>query len=297
MNRVEGGLKTRGCQKKSIPGNPLVSIITVALNGEKHLEQTIQSVVCQSYRNIEYIIIDGGSTDGTLDIIKKHEEKIDYWISEPDNGIYDAMNKGIKLAQGELVGILNANDYYHQGAVQTIVVEALKHPESHIIHGDLEFLHTNGIRQIWRSKDNISKYDLFRMPINHPTAFVRASCYRDCGYFDVHYRSAADYDLILKFFLECKLIFHYAHSTIAFMRGGGISENYDFRNFLQHEKILFTRRAPLAAIFMFNARYIVLMLINFAKNSRLLHPIYSFLAGIRRKYLQNDTESAENKRL
>lgn len=90
----EGGLRTKGYFKQSLPDKPLITVITVVLNGEKHLEETIKSVINQTYDNVEYIIIDGGSTDGTLDIIKKYEDKIDYWVSEPDRGIYDAMNKG-----------------------------------------------------------------------------------------------------------------------------------------------------------------------------------------------------------
>ena len=108
----EGGLRTQCYFKNSLENKPLVTIITVVFNGEAYLEETIQSVINQTYDNVEYIIIDGGSTDGTLDIIKKYENQIDYWISEKDHGIYDAFNKGISLAQGTLVGIQNADDYF-----------------------------------------------------------------------------------------------------------------------------------------------------------------------------------------
>ena len=116
----EGGLRTKGYFKRSYDevNNlshqstlPLVTIITVVFKGEKHLEQTIQSVVNQTYNNVEYIIIDGGSTDGTLDILLKNEERIDYWVSEPDEGIYDAMNKGIIISRGDLLLFLNCGDY------------------------------------------------------------------------------------------------------------------------------------------------------------------------------------------
>jgi glycosyltransferase involved in cell wall biosynthesis len=100
---------------------PLVSIITVVFNGERYLEETIKSVINQTYKNIEYIIIDGGSTDNTLNIIKKYEDKIDYWISEKDKGIYDAINKGIKLSRGELIGIINADDYYEIDVLEKVV--------------------------------------------------------------------------------------------------------------------------------------------------------------------------------
>ncbi len=108
----EGGLRTKGYFKKSYDDKPLISIITVVFNGEKYLEQTIQSVINQSYDNVEYIIVDGGSTDGTVDIIKKYEEQIDYWVSEEDEGIYDAMNKGIKVFKGDYINFLNAGDSF-----------------------------------------------------------------------------------------------------------------------------------------------------------------------------------------
>ena len=105
--------------------SPLVSIITVVFNGERFIEKTINSVISQTYKNIEYIIIDGGSTDKTLDIIRQYEDRIDYWISEPDNGIYNAMNKGIKLSRGKLIGLINSDDWYMENAVETVVARYL----------------------------------------------------------------------------------------------------------------------------------------------------------------------------
>ena len=106
----EGGLRTKGYFKKSYEDKPLISIITVVYNGDKYLEETVQSVLSQTYDNVEYIIIDGASTDGTIDIIRKYEDQIDYWVSERDKGMYDAMNKGIDAASGELINFMNAGD-------------------------------------------------------------------------------------------------------------------------------------------------------------------------------------------
>ena len=116
-----GGLRTRGIIKTSTPEYPLITVVTVVFNGEATLEQTIQSVVNQTYDNVEYIIVDGGSKDRTLDIIKKYEDRIDYWQSEPDKGIYDAMNKGIELANGDWINFMNSGDsFYNECVIKNI---------------------------------------------------------------------------------------------------------------------------------------------------------------------------------
>jgi len=116
----EGGLRTKGYFKKSYENKPLISIITVVYNGEQFLEETIQSVINQTYNNVEYIIIDGGSTDETVDIIKKYEDRIDYWISEKDHGMYEAIHKGFTVAQGEIFAWLNADDIYYPWTLKTV---------------------------------------------------------------------------------------------------------------------------------------------------------------------------------
>lgn len=112
-----GGLRTMGCFKRNLPNAPLVTVITIVFNGERYLEATIQSVINQTYSNFEYIVIDGGSTDGTLNIIRKYESRIDYWISQSDNGIYDAMNQGIALAGGEWLNMMNGGDEFFDANV------------------------------------------------------------------------------------------------------------------------------------------------------------------------------------
>lgn len=138
--KQQGGLITKGYAKKSFEQKPLISIITVVYNGEKYLEETILSVINQTYENIEYIIIDGGSSDGTLDIIKKYEDKIDYWVSEKDDGIYEAMNKGIDIASGKWINFMNAGDnFYSNVVIQTIFKD--RSFEEIIIHGKVALLY------------------------------------------------------------------------------------------------------------------------------------------------------------
>ena len=198
---------------------PLVSIITVVFNGAKHVEQTINSVLNQSYKNIEYIIIDGGSTDGTVDIIKRYETKISYWQSERDGGIYFAMNKGISMAKGELIGILNADDFYLPNTIQK-VLDADKLFHADIYHGDMQYV-MEGSANLAAAKPDITKMD--EMPaIFHPTCFVRRAVYDKAGMFDTQYKISADYDFLLRC-LKQNFTFSYIPQTLTCFRLGGMS--------------------------------------------------------------------------
>jgi len=117
LTKVEGGLRCQNRDERFLPGKPVISIVTVVLNGENYLEETIQSVLDQTYENVEYIIIDGGSKDDTINIIRKYENKISYWMSEQDSGLYDGLSKGLLLARGSIIGYCNAGDYYHKAAL------------------------------------------------------------------------------------------------------------------------------------------------------------------------------------
>ena len=145
----KGGLRTQGYLKKSFDDKPLVSIVTVVYNGEVFLEKTIQSVINQSYSNIEYIIIDGGSTDETVDIIKKYEDRIDYWVSEIDSGIYDAMNKGIDLASGDWINFMNAGDSFVGCNVLLNLNYFLSDINYDIIYGDVNIIDTNNSKNLY----------------------------------------------------------------------------------------------------------------------------------------------------
>jgi glycosyltransferase involved in cell wall biosynthesis len=193
--KIEGGLRTRGEHKQPTPEMPLISVVTVVYNGDRYLEQTIQSVSDQTYENIEYIIVDGGSSDGTLDIIRKYEERLDYWVSEPDKGIYDAMNKGIDLSRGELIGLLNADDYYELNAIEAVVDRYRSDPTPQILYGNTFFLQEE-LNLRYKSYCH-TKYWL-GMGISHQAMFVHQDIYRSLGPYDTGLRIAADYDFFVK---------------------------------------------------------------------------------------------------
>ncbi|MCJ7547018.1 MAG: glycosyltransferase [Deltaproteobacteria bacterium] len=194
---VSGGLSIKSALRPSGgPGMPLITVVTVVKNGEAFLEETIISVLEQSYKNVEYIVIDGGSTDGTIDIIKKYEDRIDYWVSEPDTGIYDAMNKGIRKASGELINLLNADDYLEPDAVESIAEKYRDMDEHGILYGNAYY-----IDEAYSVK---SEYYSFLRPwigmtVNHQSMFVHRCIYDRIGLYDTAYKLCGDYD----FFLRC----------------------------------------------------------------------------------------------
>lgn len=224
-----GGLRTKGITKSSRPGEPLISVVTVVYNGAETLEQTVLSVLGQTYGNIEYVIIDGGSTDGTLDIIRKYEDKIDFWQSEPDGGIYDAMNKGIALATGEYIALLNADDWYEPGTCALVAGEIEK-SRADVYYGVLRCV--DGAGQTLKVEGNTTIL-LSREMIAHPTCFISRDVYERNRY-DTSFRSAADFDLI------CSLVrqgarFVFIPEIMANFRIGGMSSNP--RNFFETTKI------------------------------------------------------------
>lgn len=199
--------------------NIKVSIITVSYNAEQTIEQTIKSVISQTYKNIEYIIIDGASTDLTCQIISKYQPYINTIISEKDEGLYYAMNKGIGCAKGDIIGILNSDDTYVKDAVSK-VVEYYQKTDADVIYGNALWVEKEKELGIYKC-DNIE--DLwYRMAIPHPAAFVKAEVYKKYGVFNTKYKIAADYELMLRFF--CKGL-HFGHldNVITYFRRGGTS--------------------------------------------------------------------------
>jgi glycosyltransferase involved in cell wall biosynthesis len=194
------GLSKNGREANLAAGDvPVVSIITVVRNGERQIEETILSVLRQTFPNIEYIVIDGGSTDGTVEIIRKYSDKIAYWVSEPDNGISDAFNKGIGFATGEFIGILNADDRLSPDQIEQGVM-ALRKSNADFVFGDLLF-HDEADRIVHRINGNPAYAKIIRrkMPeLCHPTVLARRSAYERIGLFDTSYRYAMDYEWVLR---------------------------------------------------------------------------------------------------
>lgn len=194
-----------------------VSIITVVRNGVRTIERTIKSVLNQTYHNIEYIIIDGASDDGTQRVIEKYADHIAYYVSEPDNGIYDAMNKGLFKVTGDVIGILNSDDWYELNAVE-IVVNAFA-PGVSVVAGQGMITNANTVR---RSVQHDIADIWYGMPIMHPATFVRKTVYERYGVFDTQYRIAADYDFFLRLFVN-KVEFCILDDVIVYFSEGGIS--------------------------------------------------------------------------
>ena len=212
-----------------------ISIITVVLNNAECIEECIKSVLDQAYKNIEYIIVDGGSTDGTTEIIRKYESKIAKWISEPDRGIYDAMNKGLRLASGDVVGILNSDDVYYDESVIQCIAKVMQNQSIDACYSDLVYVDRDDLQKIvryWKSCN--FRYELFRkgwIP-PHPTFYVKKAIYNKYGFFDTSYRFAADYELMVRFLAFHKINVRYIPIVAVKMRVGGVT-NKSIRNIVK----------------------------------------------------------------
>jgi len=203
-----------------------VSIITVCYNSAATIENTIKSVLSQTYPNIEHIIIDGGSTDGTLDVIERYRKKVAVVVSEPDRGIYDAMNKGIARASGDIIGTLNADDFYACSDVIENVVRVMERSRVDVCWGDLEYVSPRDINKVvryWRSSEyTLGKFKRGWHP-PHPTFFVQRTVYEKYGKFNLEFKIAADYELMLRFLEKCHVVSVYIPRTLVKMRTGGAS--------------------------------------------------------------------------
>jgi len=205
-----------------IIGAPRVTVVTVVRNAELVIERTIRSVIDQSYEQIEYIVVDGDSTDGTCQIIKRFEARISTFVSEPDKGIYDAMNKGIRLATGDWILFLNAGDEIYSNTTIEEVFSQETFSDYHVLYGDL--VSENSIGKRFYAKALRLEVLRYRMAFGHPACLVRASILK-AQPFSVSYRVAADYDFLLRIYLSKKFKFYYLATPIAFFQLGGVSTN------------------------------------------------------------------------
>ena len=209
--------------------NKKISIITVVYNNCETIANAIESVLSQNYTNIEYIIVDGNSHDGTLEIINKYASKISKIVSEKDNGIYDAMNKGLKLSTGDVIGILNSDDLYvNYSILSEIMIQFNNDTNLDILYGDLVYVKHDNINKIvrtWISKPfYLNFFENGEVP-PHPSLFVSARVYQEGGYFNLKYRFAADYEFMLRIFKSFNFEIKYLPLVIVHMRLGGATNN------------------------------------------------------------------------
>lgn len=214
-----------------------ISIVTVCFNSRKTIEDTLQSVLSQEYKNYEHIIIDGGSTDGTVEVIEQYTKKEGNhirWISEPDRGLYDAMNKGVRLAAGDVIGILNSDDIYADEKVLGIIANRFMTTNcdatySNLLFKDEELKQT---KRVWiAGKGNITTG--WHPP--HPTLYIKSDVFRRLGEFKLKYTIAADFDLMVRMMKMPNLRLSYINKVLIYMRIGGASTG-NFKSYLKSLK-------------------------------------------------------------
>lgn len=207
-----------------------ISIITVAYNSASTITDTFDSVLSQTYKDIEYIVVDGASKDSTVDLIRAYEPRFEgrmKWVSEPDKGLYDAMNKGIDMATGDVVGILNSDDLFSSvEVVEKISQELSTNPSIDCIYGDVHFVNPNDLLKVTRyyssKKFRPEKFRFGFMPA-HPSCYIKKKCFEKYGLYKMGYEIAADYELLIRFLYKNKINTKYVSLDIVKMRVGGVS--------------------------------------------------------------------------
>jgi glycosyltransferase involved in cell wall biosynthesis len=218
-----------------------VSIITVSFNSAKTIADTIDSVLSQDFPEIEYIIVDGCSTDGTVDIIRQNENRISQWISEKDQGMYDAMNKGIAMATGDVIGILNSDDVYMNTRVVSDLMRLMQSQNTEVVFADLILVDSSNQNKVLRYYDSgrfhPNKFKYGWMPA-HPTVFVKRELYQRVGKFSTTYQSAADYEMLIRMLAIEKASYAYYPKPVVRMRSGGASTSGISRNWILNQEII-----------------------------------------------------------
>lgn len=218
-----------------------VSIITVSFNSAKTIADTIESVLSQDFPQIEYIIVDGGSSDGTVEIIQQYQDRINHWVSEKDRGMYDAMNKGIALATGDVIGILNSDDVYMNTHVVSELMELMQAKRAQVVFADLILVDQDHPQKVLRYYDSShfhpNKFKYGWMPA-HPTVFVKRELYEAVGKFSTTYQIAADYEMLIRILAIQRARYAYLPKPIVRMRSGGASTASLSRNWILNQEIV-----------------------------------------------------------
>jgi glycosyltransferase involved in cell wall biosynthesis len=220
--------------------NPKISIITVSFNSVKTICDTIESVLSQTYPDIEYIILDGSSSDGTVELVNSFGSRISKFISEPDKGIYDAINKGIRIATGNIIGILHSDDFFYSNNVIEKVADSFNEYEIDAVFGDAQFvdpINTSKIVRYYSSKlFSITRFKFGYMPA-HPSFYVKKEFFEKLGYYKVDYKIAADFELLVRFLYINKIKYKYLNIPFISMRTGGISNRSIHSKYILNKEI------------------------------------------------------------
>lgn len=256
-----------------------ISIITICYNSEKTIERTFNSVLSQTYRNFEYIVVDGASKDGTVSIIKKYEPSFNgrmRWISELDMGIYNAMNKGVMMATGDIVGLVNSDDWLASNGLESIVELVNKQEEeaNGLYCGSMIFQYSDGTKQIFLTDkekfyNGIVKYSLNRGAF-HPGIYVAKKVYDEVGLFDERFKIAADIDFIYRCYAAGKK-FYFTNAVVTNMADGGVSNTIKVNPFVKDRELFYTKRGISGWMlkYMLLKRYIFFSVKKFVPNKLL----------------------------
>lgn len=203
-----------------------ITIITVVYNGAATVRDSIESVLNQTYPDIEYIVIDGNSTDNTADIIRSYGSRITRFVSEPDKGLYDAINKGLALATGDVIGLINADDFYKHNQVVEKVVALFEKTNCDAVYGDVIYvdpINKEKVDRYWKVGEYKEGDFLWGWMPPHPTCFIRRSVYEELGGYTLELKSSSDYELLLRFIHKHKIKLSYLPEVLVTMRSGGMS--------------------------------------------------------------------------
>lgn len=227
--RIIGGSMKKRLLKKDKKNLPLITIITVVLNNRKFLQKTIDSVLNQSYKNNEFIVIDGKSTDGTVNILQKNNSKIDFWISEKDKGIYDAMNKGMRMSRGSIIVILNSDDIFYKNALKIAVKYFNQNKFIDFLFGSVKKYKLLYGYKPWKIKWSFGFYSTHSIGF-----FIKKNSQKKVGFYNIKYKYSSDYDFFYRMIVKYKLIGMATKKNEIFgkFRRGGISSKISFKDYL-----------------------------------------------------------------